>query len=314
MASNFNSIPFADPLSSTGFSYLNSSTSTSPSFWSNMGSTLNGWGTSWGGINTVNAAVTGILSAFSTISGVITAGEVYDYYKQQEQMYLENARIQARRAQIKGDIALTNLEVKHALAKGDRELAVAGAGGRLSGSFLDVLTQNNKYALMEERTQSLETLWQVDNIIRGGYISAYQSAAQSRSYALQNRANALAGLASFAKNMASGLLADKRQNDTLDAMRKIQVDSNRDLQMSLLKIQYGDNALNSTSGAVMEINNMDTSISEGDTLGAGLSLEEKVNQGILPSMSDMDYGYKKYGNDINKWSILQSAIDSHINS
>ena len=163
------------------------------------------------GANTANAAVTGIFSALSTLSGALSSTNVYKLYQQQEQLYIQNANEQARRIQLKGDIALRNLEILHTTQQGKNELGAAVGGGRLSGSTLDVLVQNHKYNTMDERTSSLQTLWEVDNAKRQGYINAINVAGQAMTLAYKNRANALNALSSFVRGMSQGLLADKRQ-------------------------------------------------------------------------------------------------------
>lgn len=163
------------------------------------------------GANTANAAVTGLFSALSTLSGALSSNNVYKLYQQQEQLYIQNANEQARRIQLKGDIALRNLEILHATQQGKNELGAAIGGGRLSGSTLDVLVQNHKYNTMDERTSSLQTLWEVDNAKRQGYINAINVAGQAMTLAYKNRANSLAALSSFIRGMSQGLLADKRQ-------------------------------------------------------------------------------------------------------
>lgn len=163
------------------------------------------------GANTANAAITGLFSALSTLSGALSSTNVYKLYQQQEQLYIQNANEQARRLQLKGDIALRNLEILHTTQQGKNELGAAIGGGRLSGSTLDALVQNHKYNMMDERTSSLQTLWEVDNAKRQGYINAINVAGQSMSLAYKNRANALNAFSSFVRGMSQGLLADKRQ-------------------------------------------------------------------------------------------------------
>lgn len=193
----------------------------------------NAWAPNWGA-NVINASVTGIFSALASIAGTLSANKVYRYYEQQEQLYIQNAAEQARRIQLKGDIELRNLEIAHKLEQGRNIVGVAGAGGNLSGSYLDMLTTNYKYNVMDERTSSLSTLWEVDNAKRAGYISAIETAGQAMNLAYKNRASALQGLTSFAQSMSSALLKDKRQdiensarfqitNKTLDYLWRTQV-------------------------------------------------------------------------------------------
>ena len=167
------------------------------------------WQPQWGA-NTVNASVSGLLTALSSSIGIFTASSVYDRYKQQEQIYLDNAEENARRLQIKGDIALRNLKTKHALSQGSNELSAAAAGGRLSGSTLDVLVSNYKYNVADERTQSLETIWSVSEAKREGYLNALNTAWKSMQFANTQKASAIQGLVKGLQVASSSLLADKR--------------------------------------------------------------------------------------------------------
>ena len=177
--------------------------------------------TSTWGVNTANAAISGAFSALGTISSARAASNVYSYFKKQENEYIQNAIEQSRRTQLKGDIALRNLRIKHLTMQGQNELAVASAGGNMSGSFLDKLVQNHKYNTMDERTSSIQTLWDVSNAKRAGYARAISAAGHAMSTAYTQRNNALAGLTSFAKTMTAGILADKRAEQQLDYLQKM---------------------------------------------------------------------------------------------
>ena len=168
------------------------------------------WADKWGA-NLTNAGITGVLTGFSTLAGTFSGRNVYKYFKQQEDLYIQQGLEQARRLQLKGDIALRNLEIANTIKQGKNELAVAaGAGGRLSGSFLDVLSQNNKYNNMDERTQSIETLWEVNDARAQGYLNAARVAGQAMNYAYSQRSSALQGLTGMVSAASSDLLADLR--------------------------------------------------------------------------------------------------------
>lgn len=168
------------------------------------------WKGVWG-TNTVNASVTGILSSLASIGGVLSTRGVYDYFKQQESLYIQNAQEQARRIELKGALELRNLKVKNAIKRGSNELAVAAAGGRLSGSALDVLTTNNKYNVMDEHTVSLQTLWDAAEAKRKGYQDAMGVAAKAMNTAAEQGKESIRGLTSFIKGMSESLLEDSRQ-------------------------------------------------------------------------------------------------------
>lgn len=160
----------------------------------------------------LNAGVTGLFSALGTISSGITTGRLMKYYEQQEKLYLQNADEQARRIQLKGDIALRNLQIKHELNQGKQELAAAAGGGRLSGSNLDMLVQDYKVAVMDERTSSLQTLWEVENTKRAGYLQSISMAGQAMAQAYKNRGQALAGLGKGLAAAVKDLSADAKSN------------------------------------------------------------------------------------------------------
>ena len=172
------------------------------------------------GAGTAMSAVSGVLAAIGSISGMFSANKMYKLYEQQERMYIANAEKQAERARLKGDIALRNMRIKHLTEQGQDELAVAAAGaGGYSGSFLDKLVQNKKYAIMDERTQSLENVWEIENIKRNGYISAISTAGQAMATANQNKQNAWNSLSSFAKEFVSGVTKDMQAKAHTDLLR-----------------------------------------------------------------------------------------------
>lgn len=140
--------------------------------------------------NIANACVTGVLGIIGMIGTVSASSKMQDIYRKQEAAYIDNAMQQARRLQLKGDIELRNLRYQHAISQGQDELAVAaGAHGNLSGSFLDKLVANRKYDDVDERTQSLGTLWSVTEAKRQGYINAMSTAGYAEMAALNARSN-----------------------------------------------------------------------------------------------------------------------------
>lgn len=197
------------------------------------------WYDKWGN-NFVNAGVTGILTGLSALSGLFSGSNIYKYYKQQEDLYIQQGLEQARRLQLKGDIALRNIEVANTIKQGRNELAVsAGAGGRLSGSFLDVLSQNNTYNNMDERTQAIETLWEVSDARAQGYINAARVAGHSMNYAYSRRNSALSGLTGMIKAASTDLLSD------LETYRQEEYQANRETirrqsANAAARLTYGD--------------------------------------------------------------------------
>lgn len=181
---------------------------------SNVQNAYNSWYPNWGA-NTANALCTGILSALGTLGGAIVPKRVYALYEEQERLYIQNANEEARRLKIKGDIELRNLEVAHALNQGKQELAVAASGTNMvtnvSGSALDLLVQNQRFNVLDERASSLETLWEVSNARRQGYINALQTAGQAMQTAYTARNRSLSALGALIKNTAIPLLRDQQQ-------------------------------------------------------------------------------------------------------
>ncbi len=162
--------------------------------------------------DTLNAGITGVFAALGTLSNTLSTSKLMKYYEQQESLYIQNAEEQARRIQLKGDIALRNLQIKHELNQGKQELAAAAGGGRLSGSNLDMLVQDYKVAVMDERTSSLQTLWEAENTKRAGYLQAISMAGQAMAQAYKNRDQALAGLGKGLAAAVKDLSADAKSN------------------------------------------------------------------------------------------------------
>lgn len=185
----------------------------------------NAWTSKWGA-NTMNATLTGVFTALSTLASTYTPRKMYEYYERQEQAYIRTAMVQAQRAQLKGDILLSNLRTKHALEQGKNELAAAAGHGQnmaisLSGSTLDALAQNRRFQIRDERTTALNTLYEVENIKRQGYANAIDAAGRAMSTAYKSRNGALASIVSGVRAASSSLLADQRQYLYQDAQEKI---------------------------------------------------------------------------------------------
>ena len=166
--------------------------------------------------NMLNAGATMMFTGLASFFSTWSSSKIYDLYAEQEKLYLENAEEQARRLQIKGEFALADLRTRHALAEGKNELAVAGAGaGAISGSYLDKLLSNKKYSTRDEAAKSYEVLWAVENAKREGLINAYSVAGAAYSKAIQQRNSAISGLFTGLQKGISSLLADMRQEDSI---------------------------------------------------------------------------------------------------
>lgn len=168
-----------------------------------------------------NAGITIALSAIPSFLDAISSSKIYDLYRTQEQLAIQNAEIQAQRLQRKGAMALANLETKHALTQGKNELALAGAGaGSISGSLLDKLVSNKKYDTREEFAQSLETLYAVDNAKRDGLISAINVAGSAVSSAYNKRNKYISNLLNGVSKAVDSINADVKQTYLQDAKVK----------------------------------------------------------------------------------------------
>ena len=173
-----------------------------------------------GGANAINAGITGIFTALGTVSDAMSSARIMKYYEQQERAYIQNAEEQARRIQLKGDITLRNLRIKNTIDQGKQELAAAAGRGRLSGSNLDMLVQDYKVAVMDERTSSLQTLWEVENTKREGYIKAINVAGQAMAQAYKGRGQAIAGLGKGLAAAVRDLSADAKFNIEINYQRQ----------------------------------------------------------------------------------------------
>jgi hypothetical protein len=233
--------------------------------------------------NMINAGVTMFLSGISSLGQTLSMGKMYEYYKRQEDLYLEAAAEQARRIQIRGNILLANLRTKHAITEGKNELAVAGAGaGSISGSFLDKLVTNRKYNTREEYVQGLETTWAVDNAKRQGYIQALDIAGKAAQTAYNTRTNAILGLVKGLQNASSSLLEDKRQEDKHRALKeqmKIYLDS----ELAKIDARYGKMNNENVVDATYQINE---SAGESTGLSTGFSGGSVLSSLQEPSLLD----------------------------
>lgn len=137
------------------------------------------------------SGITGILGGIQSLWSAISARKVYALYKEQEKRLIETAMKQAERTELKGRIELRNLKVAQAAKRGKNIVGVAGAGGNLSGSFLDLATTNYKYNMQDQRTVSLNTLWETSEIKRSGYIKAYEVAGQQAGMAYNKASEAI---------------------------------------------------------------------------------------------------------------------------
>lgn len=164
-------------------------------------------GASW-----FNAGMTIALSTIPSLLDALTSSKIYDLYREQERLAIENAEVQAKRLERRGALALANLETKHAILQGKNELALAGAGaGAISGSALDKLVSNKKYDTREEYTQSLETLYAVDNANRDGLINAMSVAGSAASAAYDKRSKYIANLIGGIQKATDSITSDIKQ-------------------------------------------------------------------------------------------------------
>ena len=248
--------------------------------------------------NLINAGVTMALTGLSSFASAWASKSYYTYYKQQEEAYIENAKIQAERLQLAGAIEAANIRAKHAIAEGQNELAVVGAGaGSRTGSFVDYLVANRKADARDEYAQDLNTLYAVSNAKRQGLTEAFNTAGQAYALAIKQRNSAVSSLFSGLAQGIGSILEDirtKRQADSSNTQaavaqnkeyeRKMRYYGNRptgteveytaDLFPSLVK---GDNGslLNTSGDALEDAIRLETGITSH-----GYSLID-VNQGEI---------------------------------
>lgn len=293
--------------------------STASIWWGNVQNAYNAWQPKWGA-NTANALVTGILSSLATLAGALVPSRVYDLYKEQEQLYIQNADEEARRIKIKGDIELRNLEIAHALSQGKNELAAAASGTNMvtniSGSSLDLLVQNYKYNAMDERTSSLETLWEIDNAKRRGYINALQVAGQAMNMAYSARSKSLAALGALIKNTAIPLLKDQQTYISQYGNAEMVSDTATGNWNQFQKI-YETGGLTGTSASILNINSGSSSVS-GAAVQSSSAAEQQVGitsflmseQGI--PFADPVTGINVHNSDGVSLPLIQLNLDGSV--
>lgn len=291
------------------------------SIWYSQAQTAyNAWQPRWGA-NTANALCTGILSSLASLAGAIVPSKVYDYYRQQEQLYIENAAEEARRIKLKGDIELRNLEIAHTLNQGKQELAAAGSGTNMvtnvSGSALDMLVQNHKYNMMDERTSSLETLWEVSNAKRAGYIQALQVAGQAMQTAYTARNRLLSALGALIKNTAIPLLKDQQSYITQAGNLQMQTDKTNQGWNQFLE-KYGEQALSllgNVMGASSDADNLSISGSAVESSSSaqqetGITSYLMSEQGI--PFADPVTGINVHNSDGISLPLIQVNVDGSV--
>ncbi len=167
--------------------------------------------------NVLNASITSALYGLSAFAQAWSSKDYYKYYEKQEQLYIENAKIQADRLETAGKIEAANIRAKHAITQGQNELAVVGAGaGSISGSFADYLTANRKNDARDEYAQDLSTLYAVSNAKRQGLTQAFSTAGQAYAQAIKQRNASVSRIFSGLAEGVGSILADIRSKDQAD--------------------------------------------------------------------------------------------------
>lgn len=221
----------------------------------NAASIAKGWTQYISGPSWINAGVTVALSGIGSLMGVLSAQSLYRMYRENAELAVENAQIQASRLEVRGKIALANLNAQHAITEGQNELGAAASGaGALSGSLLDKLMANKKYNSREEYAQTLENIWAVSNAKREGYIQAYNTASQALAKAREQGANAWLGLVNGLVKATSSLAHDVTEGKRLDAAAAIKASEIQHERWKVLQY-YGAPSLTDkgadTSGSIV---------------------------------------------------------------
>ena len=180
--------------------------------------------------NVLNASITSTLYGLAAFAEAWSSKSFYNYYEQQEQVYLENAKIQADRLKTAGAIEAANIRAKHAITQGQNELAVVGAGaGSISGSFADYLTANRKNDMRDEYAQDLSTLYAVSNAKRQGLTQAFNTAGQAYAQAIKQRNKSISrifiGLAEGVGSILADIRAKRQADYTNESARESQEDT-----------------------------------------------------------------------------------------
>lgn len=191
----------------------------------------------------VGIGIQGALTGIANVYNAISARKVYSIYKKQEQMFIEQALLTAEREQLQGDIAMVSLRAEHAAHRGRNTLAVAAAGGNLSGSFLDKLMQNYQYNVMDERSQSLQTVWKVSNTKMEGYNKAISTASKAASAAYAQRDSAINSFLNFMSSSTKGVLEDLKQQEQLKYRQETEVNQAKKLLSIMNQFDYGSKGI-----------------------------------------------------------------------
>lgn len=170
--------------------------------------------------------VEGIMTAITIFANSYTSRKMYKYLQKQEEAQVRASMVQAKRAQLKGDILLSNIVANHTIAQGRNELAIAAQGQNMaravSGSSLDVLVQNRRYQIRDERTTALNTIYEVENIKRNGYIDAISTAGKAMGLAYSNMTSAIASGTAELARMYSQQVNNNIGNNQQASLNKVQ--------------------------------------------------------------------------------------------
>ena len=175
--------------------------------------------------------------ATSLLSNVASA-TTYDLYKQQEQEVVRTALVNSKKIQAKGEVELRNLQYQHSQQIGKAINTVAGAGGNLSGSNIDVIMQKKKFALMDEATVQINTSNAAHEVMREGYLSAANYAMQAKIRAQTDKIAAVGALLKGVQTYFKDENADRAEQARRKAITTVE-DNRVDSVLNDIISQYG---------------------------------------------------------------------------
>lgn len=141
-----------------------------------------------------SAGLQGNLVTAQSLLSSVSSSVTYDLYKQQEQQYIQNALVMAKRQKAAGEVELRNLEYTHTQQLGKAINTVAGAGGNLSGSALDVIMQKKRFAIMDESMVQINVSNAAHEVVREGFLNAANVAMQAKARAEADRFSAVGSM------------------------------------------------------------------------------------------------------------------------
>lgn len=180
----------------------------------------------------------GVFTTWASLLESQTPKSIYSLYKAQENEYIQAAQINADRIRAKGDVELRNLDYKHRIQRGSDVMAVAGAGGKLSGSFVDVMMMKAKFQMMDEAIVKTNTEVAAYDTMREGYINAANVARTASIRAEGDMRNVWGSVLKGVRVFMAEDLANRQELGRQDSLVKIQEMTKQDA-LTRIKTELG---------------------------------------------------------------------------